>query len=327
VYRDGTPPVLREWDGPDPLAFVLSANLQRRHLDESQRAMVAARVATLPRGANQHTEISACSQGKAAALLSVSPDSIQFARKVIERGTPDLVAAVEQGAIKVSAAAQLADTHSSYQLGILGKIRAGLPVMEARRQLKQETLKTAPWPEGKYRVIYADPPWSYSNELARSIPGSTVAADHYPTMSIPELCELSVTELAANEGAVMFLWVPLPLLAECFDVVRAWGFSYKTAIIWDKVAHHFGHYVSSRCELLLICTRGSCQPDVRTLINNVVSIEKSAVHSEKPERFREIIRLGQRGPFPGAGGEPMILGGGRAVPTWPAHRALRAATS
>jgi N6-adenosine-specific RNA methylase IME4 len=80
-----------------------------------------------------------------------------------------------------------------------------------------------------------------------------------------------------------------PLLAESFDVVRAWGFSYKTAVVWDKVVHHFGHYVSSRCELLLICTRGSCQPDVRTLIDNVVSIEKSAVHSEKPERFREII--------------------------------------
>jgi N6-adenosine-specific RNA methylase IME4 len=285
----GTEPTFREVDGIDPLAFVLSANLQRRHLDESQRAMVAARVATLRRGRPEvNAEISVFSQGKAGEMLSVSPDSIQFARRVIERGTPDLVAAVEQGEVKVSQAAQLADTPPSYQLGILDKIRAGMPVMEARRQMKQETLKTAPWPEGKYRVIYADPPWSYENDLARSI-GATSAADHYPTMSIPELCELSVAELAANEGAVMFVWVTAPLLAECFEVIQAWQFTYKQLIVWDKVAHHFGHYVSSRCELLLICTRGSCTPDVQDQIDNVVTVEKTRVHSQKPERFREII--------------------------------------
>jgi N6-adenosine-specific RNA methylase IME4 len=109
-------------------------------------------------------------------------------------------------------------------------------------------------------------------------------------MSIAELCDLRVRDLATDD-AVMFLWVTMPLLEECFEVVRAWGFEYKTAIIWDKVAPLFGHYVSSRAELLLICTRGSCQPDVLDQIDNVVTLEKSAVHSQKPERFREIIDL------------------------------------
>ena len=75
-------------------------------------------------------------------------------------------------------------------------------------------------------------------------------------------------------------------------VPKAWGFTYKQLIVWDKVDHMVGHYVSSRCELLLICTRGSCLPDGGTLLDNVVpvvSIEKSSVHSQKPERFREII--------------------------------------
>ena len=63
----GTPPEFREWAGPGTaLDYVISMNLVRRHLDESQRAMVAARVATLPRGANQHTAIAASSQGAAA---------------------------------------------------------------------------------------------------------------------------------------------------------------------------------------------------------------------------------------------------------------------
>jgi N6-adenosine-specific RNA methylase IME4 len=297
----GMPPVFREWDGPDPLAFVLSANLHRRHLNESQRAMVAARVATLPRGANQHTEISACSQGRASELFNVSPDSIQFARKVLDRGTPELIAACDlpacdQGAVKVSQAAQLADDDPAYQLAILAKVGAGLPVTEAKRQLKRETLRTAPFPEGKYRVLYPDPPWLYGNDLARCMAGSTSAADHYAQMSIAELCAFEVngrhvSDLAMDD-AVMFMWVPAPLLYEAAPVLKAWGFTYKQLIVWDKVGHMVRHYVSSRCELLLICTRGSCLPDGGTLLDNVVpvvSIEKSRVHSRKPERFYEII--------------------------------------
>ena len=283
----GTPPRFRELDGVDPLAFVLDANLHRRHLDESQRAMVAARVATLPRGANQHTENSACSQGKAANMLSVSADSIQFARKVIDRATPELVAAVDDGTVKVSQAAQLADAEPDYQKAILDKVAEGLPVLEARRQVKNESLKTTPWPSGKFRVFYFDPPWRYGSDLARAMPGSTSALDHYPTMTIAELCALPVASLAMND-AVLFMWVPSPILEECFEVIRAWGFAYKQLIVWDKVEHNFGSYVSSRCELLLICTRGSCTPEGNTLIDNVVSI-KSGVHSQKPDEFREII--------------------------------------
>jgi N6-adenosine-specific RNA methylase IME4 len=284
--------VFREWNGPDPLAFVLDANLHRRHLDESQRAMVAARVATLPRGANQHTAIAACSQGKAGDLLNVSPDSIQRARKVIDDGTPELVAACDQGAIKVSAAAHLSDKDPAYQRAVLAKVREGASPIEARKLLKQEEVKTMTFPEGQYRVLYADPGWHYRDGLAKGLLGS-VADAHYSTRTIEELCALTengrhVSDLAMDD-AVMFMWVTAPLLEECFPVIRAWGFTYKQLIVWDKVAHHYGHYVSSRCELLLICTRGSCQPDISTLIDNVVSIEKSAVHSQKPERFREII--------------------------------------
>jgi N6-adenosine-specific RNA methylase IME4 len=284
----GTEPTFREVDGIDPLTFVISANLHRRHLDESQRAMVAARLATLPLGANQHAQICAPSQDEAADMLSVSRRSTQFARKVLDSATPELVAAVDRGEVAVSQAAGLVDAPPDYQRAILQKVAAGSPIMFARRLLKQESLKTAAWPDSKHRVIYADPPWRYGNDLARGLTSATAAEDHYPSMSIAELCELRVDSLAMDDS-VLFLWVPLPLLEECFDVVRAWGFSYKTAIIWDKVGHHFGHYVSSRCELLLICTRGSCTPDVQDQIDNVVTVEKTRVHSQKPERFREII--------------------------------------
>src|SRR5262245_27570638 len=97
----------RDYLGNDPLGFVLSMNLRRRHLDESQRAMVGARLATFPRGANQHTAISAPTQQDVATLLHVSADSIQAARKVQHEGASEVIAAVDAGVIAVSAAVPL----------------------------------------------------------------------------------------------------------------------------------------------------------------------------------------------------------------------------
>jgi ParB-like chromosome segregation protein Spo0J len=106
----GIEPAAKRFDGTDAeaLAYVVSLNLMRRHLSESQRAMVAARLANLNRGDNQHTAIAATSQGEAARLLNVSPDSIQRARVVQRDGVPELIEAVERGDVAVSKAAQIA---------------------------------------------------------------------------------------------------------------------------------------------------------------------------------------------------------------------------
>jgi ParB-like chromosome segregation protein Spo0J len=105
----GIDPTFAVYQGDDPVAYVISLNLRRRHLDESQRAMVAAKLATLPRGANQHSPIGETSQARAAQLLNVGKRSVERAREVQEHGAPELVHAVEQGAVSVSAAATIAD--------------------------------------------------------------------------------------------------------------------------------------------------------------------------------------------------------------------------
>lgn len=139
---------------------------------------------------------------------------------------------------------------------------------------------------GKYRVIYADPPWKYGDPFV--IEGYKVSAEqHYPVMSIDELCSLPVKEIS-EDNAVLFMWVTSPLLEECFRVIRSWGFEYKTSFVWDKVRHNMGHYNSARHEFLLICVRGSCTPDNPKLIDSVQTIERTE-HSVKPEEFREII--------------------------------------
>lgn len=137
--------------------------------------------------------------------------------------------------------------------------------------------------ENKYRVIYADPPWSYGDKQDTEKLGGAVK--HYPTMSIEELCNLPIP---AEDNAVLFMWVTSPLLEECFEVINAWGFKYKSSFVWDKVAHNMGHYNSVRHEFLLICTKGSCTPDIPKLFDSVVSIERTE-HSRKPPEFREMI--------------------------------------
>lgn len=159
----------------------------------------------------------------------------------------------------------------------------GEVVKQYKRQ-QDEKIRLANAPE-KYSVFYVDPPWKYSDEL---INGYGAAAHHYPLMSIQELCELPI-KAKAFDNATLFLWVTSPILKECFEVIKAWGFEYKTSFVWDKVKHNYGHYNSVRHELLLVCTKGSYLPESSELFDSVVSIECTSEHSERPEEFRKII--------------------------------------
>ncbi len=157
------------------------------------------------------------------------------------------------------------------------------------REMKREEIKqkVVEFPSGKYRVLYADPPWQYNDTCDDGAIQSGGARDHYRTMSISELCMLPVSDLA-DDNSVLFLWATSPMLPEALQVAKAWGFTYKASFIWDKVKHNMGHYNSVRHEFLLICTKGSCLPDSHELIDSVQSIERTE-HSAKPEEFRAII--------------------------------------
>jgi N6-adenosine-specific RNA methylase IME4 len=157
------------------------------------------------------------------------------------------------------------------------------PPESARREHSEGQSPETVTVPGVFRVLYVDPPWSYSNPTSK-IP---VAADHhYKTMELKNICEMKLPRIAEN--AVLFLWATAPMLKEAMDVISAWGFVYKTNFIWNKMKHNYGHYSSVQHELLLLATRGSCLPDTRKLVGSVVSIRPTQ-HSAKPVEFREII--------------------------------------
>lgn len=139
-------------------------------------------------------------------------------------------------------------------------------------------------PQGEFNVIYADPPWNYGDKQNTRMFGG--AEKHYSSMTIEELCQI---KLPVADNAVLFMWVTSPLLDECWPVINAWGFEYKTSFVWDKVKHNMGHYNSVRHEFLLVCTRGSMMPEVNKLYDSVVTEERTDTHSQKPPIFYEII--------------------------------------
>jgi N6-adenosine-specific RNA methylase IME4 len=95
---------------------------------------------------------------------------------------------------------------------------------------------------------------------------------------------------------VLFLWVTMPLLEECFPVIKAWGFQYKTGAGWDKEKMIYGKYFGNQLELLLLATRGSCPPDTEELAANVRRVPPTD-HSLKPHEFRLLIdHLYKEGP-------------------------------
>ena len=157
-------------------------------------------------------------------------------------------------------------------------------------QLLKVPTKIISLPEGKYNVIYADPPWEYDVDLAHT----RSPENHYPVMSLEEIKNFGekVKQISAD-NCVLFMWITAPKLNWMMDVLNSWGFEYKTNLIWDKVKHNMGHYSSVRHEILVIAGKGSAAPkcDGTTIqsIDSVQVIDKTTIHSQKPIEFMEII--------------------------------------
>lgn len=303
----GIAPRFETWTGKPggEVAYVVSLNLTRRQLDESQRSMVAAKIATLRDGVKKRAtveggQICPPSQPEAAAALNVSTRSVKSARVVLDHGNQELVHAVEQGKIAVSVAARVARAPEAEQKRVVSMVSDGVKPAEAARKARLEEVKSREPhpPTGRYRVIYADPPWKYGDERA-GLSGweGSAAADHYPTMSTDDICAIKVESMAERD-AVLLCWATFPLLPDALRVVASWGFRYKTAFVWNKGRGPFGHYHNAAAELLLVATRGSgMTPEVDAKENQVQDVPRERGHSTKPEHFRRLIdRLWPTGP-------------------------------
>ena len=149
--------------------------------------------------------------------------------------------------------------------------------------------------EKKYSVILADPPWHYYVYSKKDAEGS--AESHYPTMNIEEIKALPVAGIADKDCA-LFLWVTFPCLREGLEVIKAWGFSYKTvAFVWVKqnkkaesLFWGMGHWTRCNAEICILATKG--RPKRASAGVHQVVVSHIEEHSRKPaEVHRRINQL------------------------------------
>jgi len=140
----------------------------------------------------------------------------------------------------------------------------------------------------KYQIIYADPPWSYRNKKTG---GSMTSGSKskYPVMELEDIKKLPIQNIATKDS-VLFLWATTPLLPEALEVMKAWGYRYKTAIYWRKIMSlGMGFWFRGQVEVLLMGIKGKVKA-FRIQKPNFIQT-KVGKHSEKPIDFRHLIEL------------------------------------
>ena len=141
-------------------------------------------------------------------------------------------------------------------------------------------------PAGGFQILLADPPWRYtSNSEAK--PGKN-AMGHYPCMKLADICALPIRELAA-ENALLLLWVTVPFAELAFQVVKAWGFSYRSGLAWPKSRIAHGHWARNQHELLYICRRGKFPCERPALFPTSLIPGRTREHSRKPDWVHDVL--------------------------------------
>lgn len=156
--------------------------------------------------------------------------------------------------------------------------------------------------EGRYSTILADPPWQFQNRTGKMAPEHRRLL-RYPTMEMKEIMELPVSRLAAAKSH-LYLWVPNALLQEGLRVMEAWGFTYKSNLVWYKVrkdggpdGRGVGFYFRNVTELILFGVRGSMRTlsPGRTQVNILSSRKRE--HSRKPDEIYDLVESCSPGPY------------------------------
>lgn len=152
-----------------------------------------------------------------------------------------------------------------------------------------------PFPNKKYKIIYADPPWSYFKDDFYSDERST-SNNHYSTMTTDEIKSLPIQNIS-DENCILFLWATWPCLKDALAVISSWGFTYKTiGFDWFKTNQNdskfffgIGNYTKSNSEPCLLATKGNGSKLIKS--NYISSVVKTtrAKHSEKPDEVRKRI--------------------------------------
>lgn len=261
---------IKQYEGDNPLQYVMSTNLKRRHLTDSQKAIVGRRYkiyfakfakerqlkGTL---ANQFDKGKA--SDKAGEIVGVSGRYVDIAEEVLTL-KPEMEEKIMSGEIK------------------LKQVYRDIKLEKQKEEIKK--LKEL---KGEYEVIVIDPPWQYyedekyDNEFYI---GRIVAP--YPTMTIPEIRNI---KLPTASNCVLWLWTTHHFIWDAIELLRTWGFEYKAVLVWDKEKLGIGKTLRMQCEFCLVGFKGS--PYWKLTNERDIIRESRTNHSKKPESFYKLV--------------------------------------
>ena len=205
-------------------------------------------------------ECQGAARDKIAHYLGVGKTTIDRAEAVVEAAEED---PEEYG-------------HLVEQMDRSGKVAGAYRRLIVTKQAKELEAEPAPLPTGPFQVIVADPPWRY--ESGNNLP--------YPTMGIEEIMGLAASDIA-DEDAILWLWTTNAHLRVAFDVVKSWGFEYKTLLTWVKDRMGTGEWLRGQTEHCLLATRG--KPVFIHGNHTTVLKALRREHSRKPEEFYILV--------------------------------------
>ena len=283
--------------------FIIESNLRRRHLNDFQKAELTLRLIELEKQLAEELskanltdfekaelayplleierELAKQRQSKAGELFGKGKNSFgSFEPKLSEGRARDIVAKkVGLSPITFQRAVAILERASE---DLKEKVRRGEVSISYAYEMvrRRERPATPPLPEGEFNVIYADPPWEYEVPL-RGSPDL-----HYPVMPTEEICGLKIP---AAKDAVLFLWATNPKLEDALKVMEAWGFTYKTNMVWVKDRMGTGYYFRGQHELLLVGIKGNFSPPLEENRPPSVLFAPVREHSRKPDEVYEII--------------------------------------
>ena len=299
-------PRFDEFKGDDPLQAVIDLNVARRHLNESQRAMVAGRIATAKHGGDRKSanQKNNCSLDEAAKRLNVSTRPVKEAKAVQASAAKEVVAAVESGQVRVSDAANLikaTDGDKEAQAQAVqdvkdGKAKTATAAANKRRNANLSEATMPKLPKGKHRVVVLDPPWPIEFGHDRSNALLQGAGTPYPAMSLDEIAALPVGDLLADD-AWAFLWTIQQFLPDSFALIEKWGVQHQFTMVWHKPkGPQTAGRPCSNGEFVLVGKRGKPKFTTTKGFRMVFDAPVPKGHSTKPEEFYALLRRVTQGP-------------------------------
>jgi N6-adenosine-specific RNA methylase IME4/ParB-like chromosome segregation protein Spo0J len=260
-----------------PTAWVLSTNMKRRHLDESQRGLIAVEALKLFEAeAKERQKLGRPKKGSAPGRSVETP----------AKAATQAAASVGVGTRTVERAKAVVAKASKADIE---QIREGKKTLkQVERELKRSEqvaqVKAYVPPTGEYPVISCDVAWPYDDDLE----GSDAARGGltYPAMTEEEIFALKVP---AAEDCALFFWVTNTHLVSGLGpaVVKAWGFTAKTIITWDKVRIGTGRYVRNVTEHCIVAVKG--KPLFNLTNEKTMIVEPRREHSRKPDSFYSMV--------------------------------------